>query len=454
MLTISGNDVLFTKAVNDCIFRFDFPWNMKGCDERLAEVEGILDSPGFKKEVMDTYALIIKAGRDAGGNRKGADPPESFQAFVGKLFHDIPFCVKLLTLWMILGSYVGLFNHDDPGCNDVYWNIVHWGITYKQRLTIDLRKPINTLVEKLNGVLKSAANELEPFGVFYVEGHNDGFMGRRFCEPNEHKVHEADFQDKNAETGFWSHKSTWGKLDEGEGPPVRDGQEAATQNMTDLADQITEILVPDPSALQNLNRFTSPWDVNPKLKDYKDLATAVRELTKDNPEAQDMDDGIRRISHPKGSAYKYFDKWFEVIASKRDKPNGSTSSPSPGYQPGTCSFHLTQEDHCGDETSDYVCSIVLKDNDGNEIGSVEGESCTADDPLDATSKLPSVLSVSGQHDSPEDPVQFTYGGVIYSSDSQCSVGGWDPQMEVCPTLDSGNTRVSLCRIRRSADGFC
>lgn len=82
MLTIGGNDVLFAEILNDCIFRA--PWvdrdHRKSCDQRGEEVEAKIKSAEFKKELMETYAAVIKAGRDA----KGANPPEAFQAFVGK----------------------------------------------------------------------------------------------------------------------------------------------------------------------------------------------------------------------------------------------------------------------------------------------------------------------------------------------------------------------------------
>lgn len=81
VLTISGNDLLFKEIVNDCIFRFpgiDYD-KMKSCDQRVDQVQSMIDSPDFKKQLMETYAAVIKAGRDAGG----ADPPEAFQAFVG-----------------------------------------------------------------------------------------------------------------------------------------------------------------------------------------------------------------------------------------------------------------------------------------------------------------------------------------------------------------------------------
>lgn len=83
VLTISGNDVLFGKAINDCILRIG--WGLKSCDQRLAEIDGILNKPEFKQEIMDTYAAIIAAGREAGKKEgAGANPPESFQAFVGE----------------------------------------------------------------------------------------------------------------------------------------------------------------------------------------------------------------------------------------------------------------------------------------------------------------------------------------------------------------------------------
>lgn len=81
VMTISGNDLLFGDVVNDCIFRFPGMDHdkMKSCDQRVDEVQAKIDSSDFKKELMETYAAVIKAGRDAGG----AQPPEAFQAFVG-----------------------------------------------------------------------------------------------------------------------------------------------------------------------------------------------------------------------------------------------------------------------------------------------------------------------------------------------------------------------------------
>lgn len=73
----------------------------------------------------------------------------------------------------------------------MYWNVLRGGLTYKQYLTTELRKKINTLIDNANNVIKSAVNELEAFGVFLVEGHNDAFHGRRFCEPQEQWVHES-----------------------------------------------------------------------------------------------------------------------------------------------------------------------------------------------------------------------------------------------------------------------
>jgi hypothetical protein len=113
-----------------------------------------------------------------------------------------------------------LFNHDDPDCDKVYWNILPWGIAYRQYLTTALRKKFNDLVDRLNDLIKEAAHELEPFGVFYVGGYNDGFMGRGFCEKYEHScIHSRKHQDKNLETAFWSYKGQDDALT-GEGHPA------------------------------------------------------------------------------------------------------------------------------------------------------------------------------------------------------------------------------------------
>jgi lysophospholipase L1-like esterase len=76
VMTISGNDMKFSGIITDCIFRY-LP--TMGCDPRLDNSRSIVESSQFKNDLRLTFAKVISAGREAGG----ADPPESFQLYVG-----------------------------------------------------------------------------------------------------------------------------------------------------------------------------------------------------------------------------------------------------------------------------------------------------------------------------------------------------------------------------------
>jgi hypothetical protein len=83
VMTISGNDANFSKIINDCIYRYWRANKMLGCDERLDDSTRIIESDDFILQLLQTYAAVISAGRAA----KGADPPESFQLYVG-MYHQ------------------------------------------------------------------------------------------------------------------------------------------------------------------------------------------------------------------------------------------------------------------------------------------------------------------------------------------------------------------------------
>jgi lysophospholipase L1-like esterase len=77
VMTISGNDMKFSGIITDCIFRYK---PKMGCDPRLDDSRRIVESADFKNDLRLTFAKVISAGREA----EGADPPESFQLYVGK----------------------------------------------------------------------------------------------------------------------------------------------------------------------------------------------------------------------------------------------------------------------------------------------------------------------------------------------------------------------------------
>ncbi|CAI6332967.1 unnamed protein product [Periconia digitata] len=112
-------------------------------------------------------------------------------------------------------------------------------------------------------------------------------------------------------------------------------------------------------------------------------------------------------------------------------PSPTAAPPLPAFQAGTCCFHLNQWDDCNSENEDLTCEVTLLDNAKNQIGHVDRTSCNNDNPLGMTSKLPSVLVVTGEHQN--NYIQFNYGALAFTSsdEARCSVGGWDPREDLC-----------------------
>ena len=336
VLTISGNDAEFSNLINDCIFRLFLLGKMLSCNQRMERVEGIIASPQFKQEIMSTYAAVIKAGRDA----KGAEPPEAFQAYVGK-YMMVMVCPIVLCARadMDLGGYVELWNEVDDVCDNVYWNLINfWGfpLTYKQWLTRDFRKRANDLAKRLNAVIKEAANERASYGVIHVEGYNEDFAGRRFCEHYEYGcIHGKSFQDMNSENGFWSFKSSF---DGGEGDPAKatchdnnlaNIDDAKDSIESELLKEISEVLVPNEEDRKKLSAELGPWNVTEGDWDkYEDIFEALEDRGQnDLVKAKAAMDRAYRIFHPKASGYAHFaNRWMEAIKANRDLP-GSASKP-------------------------------------------------------------------------------------------------------------------------------
>ncbi|KAF2501532.1 SGNH hydrolase [Lophium mytilinum] len=399
VLTIAGNDAQFSNIVNDCIYRFWFP---KDCNTRLTEVEEKIRSPEFKKEIMDTYALIIGAGRDAGG----ANPSESFQAFVG--------------------GYVQFWNHDDPICDQVFWNRL-WGT--KLLITRELRKRMNDLADSLNSVLKSAANELQDFGVFYVEGYQSDFSTHRFCEPHDLEYHQHE--DIGSSTWFWSYHS-----------PYEDGNEGPTEDKapvigTDVFQDLLDVLIPDKAVQQTINDDNPPWNINEAFSSQEALLAAYTEATAGanppkDPKPDDVNAIVKRVFHPKGTALTQFsDHFMQEIRNHRDE----IEKPGPPYEPGMCTVHVREYQSCGKNEDSLSAEVEIRDNSGTVVGTSEGRKAINDNaPLRLSSKLPQDLVITGEHQG--DYVQFTYGSLHWTSgdkkdgdddDAYCILGDWDPR---------------------------
>jgi hypothetical protein len=362
VMTIAGNDVKFSGIVNDCVIRYK---PKMGCDQRLASSKAILASPEFKQELRFTYAKVIAAGRQAGG----ADPPESFQLYGGKR-RNSESLTRFTDVYMS-GGYIGLFNHDDTDCDHVFWNVANGWFAYKQWLTTSLRREFNDLVDELNGIIKSVAEELGPWGAIYVDGYNQGFNNHRFCEHREPKcIHQNSYQDNDMETKIWSRFSPWYEgvhvpaLNGGEG---RDRANICTKNAeseeeqanipgdTDILERIADVLVPNPEERQRMrdDPNLAPWNVSAGNWDqYDDVFEMMRDRMKLHSEPIKVKwvyDWTCRSFHPKKSGYQFFaSSWMEKIKANRQESPAPAPIPEPacaraagGPTPGGLSpFHV------------------------------------------------------------------------------------------------------------------
>ena len=128
-----------------------------------------------------------------------------------------------------------------------------------------------------------------------------------------------------------------------------------------------------------------------------------------------------------------------VTHSQSSLPESTQTSSSSAYTKGTCSFHLTETQTCGNDDENLFGIIHLKDGAGNDIGDTITDDSDwnigisindVDGGYRFDSKLPHPLTITGEHEN--DYVQFVYGDVHWQSKTPnggayCNNGGWDPR---------------------------
>ncbi|KAF4969188.1 hypothetical protein FSARC_3564 [Fusarium sarcochroum] len=108
-------------------------------------------------------------------------------------------------------------------------------------------------------------------------------------------------------------------------------------------------------------------------------------------------------------------------------------SDQPGYEPGWCTAHVNQyqKNQLG-TGNNYAFDVILKDNDGNQIGHIQHVEVDEGGHLSVTSQLPFTFDISvGAVDS--DPVTFAYAGQSWVCD------GKDKSWHAC-TLAKGRSK--------------
>ena len=116
-----------------------------------------------------------------------------------------------------------------------------------------MRKKMNSLVHDLNAQIKSVADDLNTFGVFYVEPPNNEYAKHRFCEPASKSYHESEIGKK---TWFWHWDYPIGKNDEG--PDNYAFNAADKDNYFNVSQAALDVFVPNKEKQKNLSVSLHP----------------------------------------------------------------------------------------------------------------------------------------------------------------------------------------------------
>ncbi|KAL9077076.1 MAG: hypothetical protein Q9157_003499, partial [Trypethelium eluteriae] len=415
VMTITGNDVGFRDAIVNCVYT---PFPNFDCQGTLNNIGNTIASIEFKEELVQTLVNVVAAGRIA----RGCPTSENFQVYIA--------------------GYVGFWNHDDAGCDDVTWS--WWSYWWSAYLTRDVRRQMNGLVDQVNGVISNVATELAASGVIYVDGFQGAYGGHRYCEPAS-----QDYLTKpiGAQTWFWHYASGgWTSGDEGHASLPPDAQ--------NISQMILDALIPDPSIQATLSADNPPSNVSPAFQNETTLIQALDQV--DNQTGTlgvgvPLSEVTLRSFHPKGTAYgPWSDAFLASIRANRysvnsaPPPSPSPPSPSPSpppppaYATGTCCFHLDEWEDCNPQSDDLYANITLLDNNKATIYQTSTDGAHADwgEPINAGNgstiqgPLPYPIQIIGEHEN--DYVQFTYGSASWTSrtdsgPANCANGGWNPR---------------------------
>lgn len=251
------------QIVNACLYH----WVGYGdCTKLLKEAHAALDDPGkvFELKIVDVFTKILFRARTANPN---------FQLYVT--------------------GYIEFWNDVDTQCDTVNW--VPWYRTEKAFLTTTLRSDMNSLVRKLNNLLKQAAEALGTLGgVYYVDGFQEKFIGHRFCEHEDDPgYHENPIGEK---TWFIHYNS-----------PYQNSPSVTGFGSGSFFDQVNSILIPEKDGkstrdqIQEVNGDLAK--LNDAYKDYDSMTAALTRMGQDDVKYQLLPITWIRVMHPKGSGY-------------------------------------------------------------------------------------------------------------------------------------------------------
>ena len=392
VMTSGGNNAGFGHIVDVCIYHSDPTHNY---------------GPAYKDDTDGTGDCAVAL------NQATNYIENTMQQDLINTINDIladPNVINNPDFLLYLTGYAQFFGTDyDPWCNNEAWNINSLVFAPTPYLSVELRTAFNDRVSAVNTLYKNTVASNYADKARYIDS-DAAFSGHRFCEPGATHADQL-----NTDTSFdgvylWNLNWPW-QVANVDPPAGQDPNNVTAQEAEDLfAGQGVTAWTGGSGSGGGGNEPSNGWRLrpfHPRTSGYTAIKNAIL--------AQLKTDGL-----PK--------------AESGSTPTPTPSSTPPAYAPGTCSFHLDEWESCLDDSKNLYAQIKMFDNDKNVIGQTVvdpatnplGDPINVGDSLDFQSKLPFALQVTGEHEG--DYVQFNYNGLNFkSTDSGCSVGGWDPR---------------------------
>lgn len=323
-----------SQIVNACLYH----WTGYGdCTQLLKDAHAALDDPArvFYFKVVDVFSKIMVKARTANA---------SFQLYVT--------------------GYIQFWNDDNTQCDTVSW--APW---YKASapLTTTLRKDMNSIVDKLNDLLKQAAESLNHYedGVYYVDGFQDKFNGHRFCEQEDDPdYHKSPIDDR---TWFIHYDSPY------ENPSSVTGFSTGS-----FFDQVNSILIPPKDGKSTTDQIKGVngdlSKLNAAYNDYDSMTAALTKMAKDDPSKYSvLPITWLRVMHPKGSGYgPMSDAVIDNVI--RFGASGATSTPAIGRTcAGTDSNKFMSRDDMSDKIGKFCAEAAAQKVQDKDSGSTKRE---------------------------------------------------------------------------------
>lgn len=262
-------------------------------------------------------------------------------------------------------GYIQFWNDDNTQCDTISW--APW---YRENvyLTTTLRKDMNSLVDKLNDLLKQAAQALTDGlgGIYYVDGFQEKFNGHRFCEQEDDpNYHKSPIDER---TWFIHYDS-----------PYNNAASVTGFSSGSFFDQVDSILIPEKDGKSTADQIREVngdlAQLNDAYKDFDSMTAALTKMGEDDVQYQVLPITWIRVMHPKGSGYTpmadaVIDNILQYGASGGDGNTGDTPPPPSGLTcTGTGNNKFMSRDDMNDKLGKFCTEAAAQKVQDKDSGS-------------------------------------------------------------------------------------